>query len=392
MTSPFGIAPSEAVRWFREKGYRPSSDWRDTWQEEHARAFSVARATQLDVLADMRDAVDSAIAEGRTLETFRRELRPLLQARGWWGEREVVDPATGEARIEQLGSARRLKTIYETNLRQAQAAGRWERMQRTKAARPYVRYVAVIDGRARDDHAQWHGLILPIDDPFWNTHGPPNGWGCRCKLQQLSEADLRRFGWSVGEAPSVEMKAWRNARTGEVTNVPAGISPGFAYNPGRAPRGFDPRREDVVPLDGNLTAAAMRLPRASELEERRATQRWRDPRASFRARFGNGDSGSVLDPDNEQAMVAEAMLARADAADMPLALEAVSDPDESWLVPSRLPTGAVVMRKVFVRVAPGSSSVVAWRDRAGFVDWQRVPRAELDRWRQGYLTFRRGAR
>lgn len=232
---PFGLSPEEAIAWFAAKGYKFSFDWRDTWKEEHARAFTVAKVAQQDLLADLKEAIDNAIRSGQTLGSFRKDLRPLLEAKGWWGEKEVVDPKTGEKKVVELGSARRLRIIYDTNLRQAQAAGRWERMQRLKERRPYARYVAQLDGNERPEHRAWHGTVLPLDHPWWKTHAPPNGWGCRCKMQQLSDRDLARFGYQVSEAaPPNPKRVWMNARTGERTLVPKGIDPGFDYNPGES--------------------------------------------------------------------------------------------------------------------------------------------------------------
>lgn len=36
----------------------------------------------------------------------------------------------------------------------------------------------------RADHLHYVGTIRPIDDPWWNTHTPPLGWGCKCSLRQ----------------------------------------------------------------------------------------------------------------------------------------------------------------------------------------------------------------
>jgi SPP1 gp7 family putative phage head morphogenesis protein len=232
---PFGLSPDEAIAWFTSKGYRISFDWRDVWKQEHARAFTVAKATQKDILDDIRAAVTRALKNGETLANFRKELRPTLQEKGWWGEKEQVDPVTGETKLVQLGSARRLRVIYETNLRQAQAAGRWERIERQKERRPYARYVCLLDGNERPAHRAWHGTILPVDHPWWDTHAPPNGWGCRCSMQQLSDRDLQRFGYSVSDAaPPSRNRAWVNERTGKRILVPEGIDPGFDYNPGKA--------------------------------------------------------------------------------------------------------------------------------------------------------------
>src|SRR6187551_2826118 len=177
MVDPFGLPPDQALQWFREKGYALNFGWQDMWGEQHTRAFTVAKATQLDVLADIRVAVDQAIAQGISTQQFTKQLRPTLQEKGWWGEKEVTNEETGEKQIVQLGSSNRLRVIYETNLRQAHAAARWERIERTAQTRPYLRYVCLLDGRERAEHKKWHNTILPWDHPWWKTHAPPNGWG-----------------------------------------------------------------------------------------------------------------------------------------------------------------------------------------------------------------------
>ena len=81
------------------------------------------------------------------------------------------------------------------------------------------------------------------DDPWWETHYPPNGWGCRCIVQQLAEADLDRYGYEVSpEAPPVAMtERTLNTPDGPVAiQVPEGIDPGWSYNVGKsAGRGAD---------------------------------------------------------------------------------------------------------------------------------------------------------
>lgn len=229
------VDPAEAIRHFERKGFEFSFDWKDVWQGEHAKAFTVAKAMTRDVLETIRGAVGSALAEGKTFAEFADELRPELQKRGWWGKQTMTDPATGKTGIVQLGSPRRLRVIFNTNMRTAYAAGRWERIQRTKQAFPFLRYVSVMDGREREEHHAWHGTILPVDDPWWDTHYGPCDWGCRCTAQSLNLRMIERKGYKVSLEPQrLGETGYFNPRTGEMTKLENGIGPGWAYNVGKA--------------------------------------------------------------------------------------------------------------------------------------------------------------
>lgn len=229
------LDPAEAIAFFRAKGWEIAFDWRDVWAEENIRAFTVAKAMSRDLLEDIRGAVDTALAEGQTLQQFAKELAPRLFAKGWWGKKLMTDPATGEQKVVQLGSPARLRTIYETNLRTSYMAGRWQRIERSKALFPFIRYVSVMDGREREQHHAWHGTILPVDDPWWDTHFPPCGWGCRCDGQPINRRIMERRNWKSEAPPEFAKRSYVNKRTGEVIRVEAGIDPGWGYNVGKAP-------------------------------------------------------------------------------------------------------------------------------------------------------------
>lgn len=229
------LPPREAVRHFRRKGLHAGFHWLDTDAASHLRSFTVAKAMRLDVLEDIRKAVDRSIAEGITFEEFQEQLEPTLKKRGWWGRQRMVDPLTGEVQVVQLGSPRRLRTIFDTNLRMSYSKGRWERIARVAEARRWLRYVSVLDERTRPEHRAMHGTVLPWDDPFWQQWYPPNGWHCRCTVQQLSDDDLKEFGFEPSmEAPDGwnDTRSWMNKRTGRVHQVPRGIDPGFDHNVG----------------------------------------------------------------------------------------------------------------------------------------------------------------
>lgn len=228
----FRLPPSQAVEYFRQKGYQIGFDYRDVWQREHQAAFTVAKAMQMDLLMAIREQVDAAIELGTTLETFRQTLIPDLARRGWWGKSMMTDPVTGETQEVQLGSSRRLKVIYDTNLRTAHAEGQWERIQEGKATLPYLMYDHTPSAHERKEHAAWDGLVLPVDDSWWQSHYPVKAWGCKCRVVQLGQRQLDRLGAKVGTAPAERMATYTNKRTGETQQIPAGVDPAFYYPPG----------------------------------------------------------------------------------------------------------------------------------------------------------------
>lgn len=225
--------PKEALAFFNGKKIKPSFDYRDVWREEHGYAFTVAKSMQLDVLSDIQGALNDALANGKTFQQFKKELMPVLQQKGWWGTGEMVDPLTGKVRTVQLGSPRRLKTIYDTNMRTARAAGQWDRIQNNKKSHPYLMYLLGPSENHRIQHEQWAGKILSVDDPFWSSHFPQNGWGCKCHVRAMTAREADRNG-GPSASPPIKNSEWVNKRTGEIMQVPVGIDPGFDINPGMA--------------------------------------------------------------------------------------------------------------------------------------------------------------
>ena len=90
------LPPKRAVSYLKSKGYQITWDWEEMWQEAHARAFTVAKVTRLDILEDIRGALQQAVDEGKTDRWFRQELEPVLKRKGWWGPRDTTDPVTGK--------------------------------------------------------------------------------------------------------------------------------------------------------------------------------------------------------------------------------------------------------------------------------------------------------
>lgn len=246
----FGMEPAAAVAYLKAKGYAITWDWQEMRDAAHDRAFTVAKAMRLDVLSDIRAALETALQEGQTLKQFIDNLQPVLEAQGWWGKQVIVDGA-GTAELVRLGSPRRLRTIYQTNLQSSYMAGRKAAMEASTESHPYWRYVAILDGKTRPSHRALSGKVYRHDDPVWASIYPPNGFNCRCRVSALSAAAMKRRGLSAdssaGQLRTETVEIGTDKRTGEIRTVEVtrlrttdaagkpvtfSVDPGFNHAPG----------------------------------------------------------------------------------------------------------------------------------------------------------------
>ena len=154
----------EAITFFRRKISLPTKTWKDLWKDMHSRAFVVAGAMKEDLISDLRAAVEKGIAEGTTLEEFRKDFDGIIEKSGW---------------KYQGATAWRTAVMFNTNVSVAYNAGHWQQMTDPDVlkVRPYLRYVSSSSADPRPEHMEWYNLVLPADEPFWDTHYTPNGWG-----------------------------------------------------------------------------------------------------------------------------------------------------------------------------------------------------------------------
>lgn len=204
----FDLPFREQAEFWRRKVNVPTATWRDMQREDHAHGFMVAGAARLDLLDDLRKAVDKAVLNGGTIADFRRDFDAIVARTGWQ---------------YQGGRNWRTRIIFDTNVRTAYQAGRWQQMQAIKHRRPYWQYVHNDSVRhPRPEHQAWHGRILHADDLWWSAHYPPNGYGCKCTVHTLADRDLVRLGKNGPDDAPTES---------EDTD---GLDPGFNYNVGVA--------------------------------------------------------------------------------------------------------------------------------------------------------------
>ncbi len=392
----------EAIRFFRQKIRLPTRAWTDLWEGMHARAFVVAGAMRDDLLSDLYAAVDKAIAEGTTLAAFRKDFDALVNRHGW---------------TYKGGRGWRTRVIYETNVRQAYNAGREAQFRDPdfRKRMPYLLYRHGDSAHPRPLHLSWDGLVLPHDDPWWDTHTPMNGWGCKCKKFGLSQSQLERMGKTGPDtAPDDGHYEWQSRDGRRSQRIPNGIDPGFAYNVGQAAWGKIVSQEIMDAWRASSEAAWEPLthggpatfdrPENIPLEKPKARLGHRAKSRTEVAAILRGILGSeeqVFDVLGRPVLVNAERLAEHVKLDrsefLPYITEALQDPYEVWLTFERhRATGRVALRMRVIKgidVGKGKGIVIVFNAIRGVLEaWTfiAITRARgINKKRRGDLLFGR---
>ncbi len=183
----------------------PTRRWDDIMHNAHDRGFAVAGAMKADLLADFAKSVEKMVADGKSLDHFRKDFDKIVARHGW--------SYTGQRNW-------RTRVIYGTNMRTSYATGRLAQLRDPdlKAAAPYWMYHHGGSDDPRPQHLAWDKLVLPADDPWWQEHYPPNGWGCNCYITAVSRESAERLGGRIEETPPAD--------------APGSIDKGWDYMPG----------------------------------------------------------------------------------------------------------------------------------------------------------------
>ena len=114
---------------------------------------------------------------------------------------------------------RYLETEYRTAQRVAQAGVTWKKIEQQISILPFLRYQTVGDDAVRDEHAELDNVIYRVDDPIWSSIYPPNGWNCRCIVEQLDRDE------ALAEDPLANDRAY--------INIEDHVDPAFRFNAGK---------------------------------------------------------------------------------------------------------------------------------------------------------------
>lgn len=214
---------AQQIEFFRSKLAVPTRAWTDIYASEHDHAFMVAGASKMALVEDLQASITKMIDEGLTIAQFRKDFDAIVARHGW---------------DYKGGRNWRTRVIYETNLRQSYHAGREAQMAdpELRKRRPYGLYRHGGSLEPRPHHLSKDGLVLPLDDPFWDVWSPQNGWGCNCKKFAVSQRDIERMGLKIAdhapEIPMVSKTVGVNGPNPREVTLPEGIDPGFEHRPG----------------------------------------------------------------------------------------------------------------------------------------------------------------
>jgi uncharacterized protein with gpF-like domain len=211
-----------------KKAVMPSETWQGIEYSAHAHAFAITGAVKLEFLHDINKSIKEAANNGTGFGQWRKQFRNAVKAHG--GDTNINLKPSGETTKTESGNLHipllskwRQRVIYETNMKTAYATGRYAKLtdEDNLINFPYWQYVHGYYGKPnepRDEHVAWDGIILPANDPWFDTHYPPNGWGCNCGIKPLTKREAERTGRILKEVP-------------EEFNNTKGIGKGWVGNP-----------------------------------------------------------------------------------------------------------------------------------------------------------------
>ena len=193
--NPLHARYPEAFEYRRARGVEPSADFYDRVEAARKQAWTMSKLSDLDHLQRIKDSLEKAIAEGTSFDNWRKENLADLQ---------------GLPKSYQ-------ETVFRTAVQSSYNAGRWAHFRDHAERRPILRYTAINDSRTRPAHRALHGLMMPVDDPRWQTLAPPGGFNCRCTLMSLSERQAKGMGYTG--APQ-DIPTWTDKHGVEHTAAP----------------------------------------------------------------------------------------------------------------------------------------------------------------------------
>lgn len=113
---------------------------------------------------------------GAKTYTMQVEMNKLLQKDG--KVRDFEDFKKEALKLNSKYNKNYLQAEYQTARQTGHHVRNWQGYQKNKDLFPNLKYKTAGDARVRESHRALNNVVKPIDDPFWNSFYPPNGWRC----------------------------------------------------------------------------------------------------------------------------------------------------------------------------------------------------------------------
>jgi uncharacterized protein with gpF-like domain len=215
---PYQLPFTEAINYFANKTNLDTNTWIEGQGIVQQAAFTVA-AAKGNLLQEIREATAKAIDQGIGIKDFAKEFDRIADRYS----------ANWELKGDR---AWRSQLIYEQNLRQAYAAGRYAQMTEpgTLKRRPYWIWKHGGSKDPRPVHLALDGRVFPADSlPFH----PPSGFSCKCQVFSLSQRDVDREKLKVEKLALGQELPYTDPDTGETRFTKLQPDRGFSWKPER---------------------------------------------------------------------------------------------------------------------------------------------------------------
>jgi SPP1 gp7 family putative phage head morphogenesis protein len=293
---------------------------------------------------------------------------------------EFYEKATGVTNIFNKGY---LQTEYNTAYLTGEASATYYRLIKQTKLFPYWEYRTVGDDKVRPAHAALNGLILPADDPRWDSIYPPNGWNCRCWIVPRTKAEAQ-------DVNVKDMQARADAYF-KTSDFKADAAQGWGVNRAKTGEVFSTNQQYINTFKGNasatlngLNAASYDLPQYSTAKGN-ATALMPEYKGTPQGFFKDG---TVLKDYNGRTLLdADQDLTSANTPLLTALQQTLAKPDEVWV------NGAKLDQLVYIKYYNDKTMVavasIGSDNTLQLGDWFTLTetKAEINKYRSGLLVF-----
>jgi len=160
----------KALKYMLDKNLMTSAEFKKLDKAVRKYAFSVADVDSKRLLDLLKTNLSEALESG------------ALNVEQWLQQVGGVFQSAGMTKLNDY----HLRTVFRTNMQTALNEGRFEMIQDANEDEfPLIEFVAIMDDRTRQDHANLDGFRAPKDDPIWQKITPPLDYNCRCTLRPV---------------------------------------------------------------------------------------------------------------------------------------------------------------------------------------------------------------